>query len=127
MSEERTTADSLRLTARLLRENAAQVAAMTPPGGQDVHDILKQADRWDAWAETLDPSVVRAGEEFLILWQNTHPRSRNCPTCRVDLSTTGLQQLVYTFEVCGCGNPEYDHLIEQLWHRSCFAQHVLES
>ncbi len=49
-----------------------------------------------------------------------HRQAGECPMCYQDVTTIGITGLVYTFETCDCGTPEYDHLVEQLWHRECF-------
>lgn len=46
-----------------------------------------------------------------------HRRFRSCPACGEDLSTTAILEIGYTFERCDCTDPEYTHLVEQLWHR----------
>lgn len=45
--------------------------------------------------------------------------SRTCPGCEEDCSTTGIVHLAYTFRTCACGNPDFPHLVEQLWHLAC--------
>jgi hypothetical protein len=54
-----------------------------------------------------------------------HRRARTCGGCGVDLMTTGLPAIAYTFESCTCGTPKYSHLIERLWHRRCLAQEAV--
>lgn len=51
---------------------------------------------------------------------------RVCPPCGEDLSRTGLPALVYTFERCVCSAAPYAHLIEQLYHRTCFVKNERE-
>lgn len=50
-----------------------------------------------------------------------------CPKCGETCLTTGLPSLAYTFEVCSCGEPEFDHLVEQLWHARCLIEWKPES
>jgi hypothetical protein len=49
-----------------------------------------------------------------------HTKLRSCGGCNENVSIIGITKLVYSFEVCGCDEWEYDHLVEQLWHRECF-------
>ena len=51
--------------------------------------------------------------------ETQHDNQDACPECGKD-TNVAIVTLVYTFEVCKCGRPDYDHLIEQLWHRACF-------
>lgn len=44
---------------------------------------------------------------------------RVCPACGTDLRATALITLAMTYRVCECGTPDYGHLVEQLWHRTC--------
>jgi hypothetical protein len=68
----------------------------------------EQADRQITWAERG------------FAW---HTGSHGvCPVCREELKTTAITKLAYTFEVCHCPDETYPHLVEQLWHRSCFTQ-----
>lgn len=53
-----------------------------------------------------------------------YEKARTCPECQGDCSKTAIDELIYTFELCSCGNPEYPHLIEQLHHRSCYEEAV---
>ena len=49
-----------------------------------------------------------------------HSFTKMCPGCKKDLTATGLTYLVYEFVTCKCKKVSYAHLVEQLWHRSCF-------
>ena len=62
------------------------------------------------------------GEQLItsFLDRRHHAALRNCPTCGVDCSRQGITKLVYSHEVCSCDRWDYDHLVEQLWHRACF-------
>ena len=42
-----------------------------------------------------------------------------CPGCNGDLSRRPIIELAYVFSACGCGDPEYVHLVEQMWHTVC--------
>ena len=53
-----------------------------------------------------------------------HKKGRVCPECQGDCSKAPIVELIYTFEVCTCGNPEYSHLVEQLHHRSCYEESI---
>jgi hypothetical protein len=67
----------------------------------------------------VDPATVAA--DLVDTWRDgLHSPSRSiCPGCGAELARVGLTALAYTFEACTCGSPDYDHLVEQLWHRSC--------
>jgi hypothetical protein len=41
-----------------------------------------------------------------------------CPTCS-DSTNVAITKIVYVFEPCECGDPEYTHLLEVLYHRAC--------
>lgn len=49
-----------------------------------------------------------------------HERSRYCPDCDEQLDVVALIHLVYSFESCSCDQYDFDHLVEQMWHRRCF-------
>lgn len=51
-----------------------------------------------------------------------HQYSNICPKCQEDLSRVALTKVVSTFESCDCGDPEFTHLVEQSWHKTCFLQ-----
>lgn len=65
--------------------------------------------------ETTEPTV----SDLPLRWIN-HSRSRYCPNCAEQLDVVALTSLVYSFEVCSCDEHDYDHLVEQMWHRQCF-------
>ena len=52
----------------------------------------------------------------------THSKAGVCPECGKKCINAGLTDLVYTWEVCSCGEPGYTHLIEQLHHRACLIE-----
>jgi hypothetical protein len=61
------------------------------------------------------------GEVVLLdLAEHHRADAKVCEPCDLDVSTEALVNLVYTFEACSCGDPEYTHLTERLWHRDCF-------
>ena len=49
-----------------------------------------------------------------------HRLNYKCKVCEDDCSAVALVELVYVFELCGCEEAEYTHLVEQLYHRHCF-------
>jgi hypothetical protein len=61
------------------------------------------------------------GNDLILHWHlaNHYNQSRMCQGCQVDCSRVALIKLAYVFRVCECGTPEYSHLIEQIWHRTC--------
>lgn len=74
-------------------------------------------------APTTRPRIVTPAGEVLT-WAS-EPRNANhqtlmhCGGCDTDLSSVAIIRLAYTFRQCHCGTPEYPHLVEQLWHRTC--------
>jgi len=57
----------------------------------------------------------------VLRWlSDAHHDARLCPICKKDCSTDALVDVVYTFRDCNCGQPMYTHLVEQLFHKSCF-------
>jgi hypothetical protein len=80
-----------------------------------------------AGAQETRPDVPAGltARDLIKTWtDHGHTRARACGGCGKDLMRTGLPELVYSFEVCDCGDPGYAHLIEQMWHRACFAAEV---
>lgn len=65
------------------------------------------------------------GAELMSLWRY-HPANRearkHCPHCGDDLMLVAAVDIAYTLEICQCGDPEFDHLIEQLWHVKCLVE-----
>lgn len=61
------------------------------------------------------------GKDLLEAWglEGRHGSREVCPECGKDCSMVGLQKLMYSFEVCNCGEVPFLHLVEQLHHRSC--------
>jgi hypothetical protein len=51
--------------------------------------------------------------------ERRHGTQHLCPVCKDDLMRVAVVDLIYSFELCSCGSPEYEHLVEQLWHRAC--------
>jgi len=69
------------------------------------------------------PAGEPMGRDLIMTWAGGRARHRQaafCPACKVDLTRVGILDLIYAWEPCSCSKVEYDHLIEQLWHRSCF-------
>jgi len=60
------------------------------------------------------------GIMLLEYWRTRHEQSDTCPRCSQALSRTAIIYIVYTFQPCSCGDPQYEHLVEQAWHRVCF-------
>lgn len=69
------------------------------------------------------PAAGRAitGEVLIRSWEarSQHNVPDECPRCMGPTLTVGVTKLVWTYEVCACGIPEYEHLVETLWHRAC--------
>lgn len=53
------------------------------------------------------------------LFRGRHAWSDMCPGCNGDLSRQLIIKLAYVFSACSCGEPEYVHLVEQMWHTDC--------
>jgi len=74
----------------------------------------------DPIAPTPEQSGILVG---LIREHRSHPQVYVCPGCHAqNLHTSiGIDKIAYTYETCDCRAEgfEFDHLIEQLWHRSC--------
>lgn len=47
-------------------------------------------------------------------------KQRDCPHCGKQVTASALVKLVYTFEKCNCSAVEYPHLVETVWHRTCW-------
>lgn len=62
-------------------------------------------------------AVVEPGSK--VRWDRQHGERHRCVLCGKDCMNTAVVDLCYTFEVCTCGDPSYDHIVEQLWHRQC--------
>ena len=63
-----------------------------------------------------------AGEEIVFgrrMADRHREASKICPQCNGDCYATALIDLAYLFRVCSCGDPDYPHLVEQLWHLAC--------
>lgn len=73
------------------------------------------------------PLEITGGQLITSWLDRNHPRLRTCGGCNKDVTTTGITKLVYSHEVCSCDRYDYDHLVEQLWHRECFAAHEVEA
>ena len=57
----------------------------------------------------------------ITTWSHaTHRWLSICPNCDADLLEAGITKLLYEFRSCDCGAPDFEHLVEQLWHRNCF-------
>ena len=63
-------------------------------------------------------SEEQSTEQPLSWLSPGHRLLETCPGCgESGLSKTGLDRLAYVFITCYCGEPDYAHLAEQLWHR----------
>jgi SOS-response transcriptional repressor LexA len=100
-----TVADDLR---RLAARGWIRVAPGIPRGIVLVDDLEPVS---------LETALRRIGLTYL---DTAHKAARYGPPCGQDMAVIGLPSILYTYETCSCGTPEYDHLIEQLWHRGCF-------
>lgn len=54
------------------------------------------------------------------LFSSTHLGRSDCGSCKKPVGRVALINLVYRFESCNCGDPEYVHLVEQPYHVECF-------
>ena len=54
-----------------------------------------------------------------------HPQAAICPVCHKDCKHQPLTILLYVFEECRCQDRPSPHLVEQLYHRSCYEGRVL--
>lgn len=63
------------------------------------------------------------GTDLVQTWRHgLHDDGRKtCPGCGWDCMRTAIVDVAYVFDVCSCGDPVYDHLVEQLWHRACLS------
>jgi len=59
-------------------------------------------------------------QQLLKSYDRGHAFASICPGCKKNLSQTGVTYLIYEFVSCSCKKCSYKHLVEQLWHRSCF-------
>ncbi len=64
-------------------------------------------------------SNPQTGLDLALGWPRSHRYAPTCE-CGADVRRAPIVNLVYTFEVCRCGSPDFDHLVERLWHRKCF-------
>lgn len=72
--------------------------------------------------DPIPPTPEQAGVRLILDKNHRWDATRStCPGCgNPDLMRTGITDLAYVFEVCTCRrNSTYDHLVEQLWHRTC--------
>lgn len=68
--------------------------------------------------------TISTGEELveaLSRFGPHHPRSLDCPYCGKSVGREALTVLLYAFERCTCERETTPHLIEQVWHRTCFS------
>lgn len=75
--------------------------------------------------EPLESEEFPTGENLLKRFvrgyggDGRHDYAGVCPSCGENCRTVGIPHLAYTYEECDCGEPDFEHLIEQLWHRNC--------
>lgn len=50
-----------------------------------------------------------------------------CPGCGADLTRVGIDDLARTDDVCSCGKVDYDHVVEQSWHKKCLMEYLQEN
>ena len=108
-------------TLPLSDERVIEIIEALRPANVTITDGL--IDAVAAYADRPLPLEQTPAYRVMAGWRHTgnHGWASDCPACGTDCQTSvGIQKLVYTFEVCSCGNPEYDHLVEQLWHRDCW-------
>lgn len=55
-----------------------------------------------------------------VIHRYGHEFKSTCPGCNEDVTCVGLTKLVYAFEPCQCDHASYTHLVERLWHATCF-------
>lgn len=51
-------------------------------------------------------------------------KASTCPICGDDSIGTALVDVLYKFEPCSCGDPEYTHLVQQMYHIKCYEESV---
>lgn len=51
-----------------------------------------------------------------------HPWVRICKVCGKDCSRVAITKLIYTHEACGCNAAPYRHLVENIYHATCFVK-----
>lgn len=73
--------------------------------------------------DTISDATPTVGAGFLALRSRCGFDSATCPGEGDNLSTVGLVDLAYTFEICDCPLIPDPHLAEQLWHRGCLGQY----
>jgi len=64
------------------------------------------------------------GQQLLKSYDSGHAFASLCPGCKKNLNQTGVTHLIHEFVVCDCKKLHYKHLVDQLWHRSCFISAV---
>jgi hypothetical protein len=59
---------------------------------------------------------------------NHQPYSKVCPGCEKVADNVALAKLAYTFDACTCRDKgiDYDHIVEQLWHKACLVAYMLK-
>lgn len=62
----------------------------------------------------------------LLATIKSHPWQRVCKVCGNDCSREVITKLIYTHEPCGCKAAPYRHLVENIYHASCFVKRANE-
>lgn len=57
----------------------------------------------------------------LASWPSAH-RDTTCQVCHESVARSAIVDLLYGFVACGCEKHEYEHLVEVIYHRACFAR-----
>ena len=60
------------------------------------------------------------GKELLTWMSEDHKQAGVCPGCKLNVINTAVVKLVYKPTECNCEKVEYTHLVDQLWHETCF-------
>lgn len=59
--------------------------------------------------------------EYLASLGLVHHVPDSICVCGLDVAGVALPSLVYVFDTCTCPRWPYDHLVEHVHHRECFA------
>ena len=71
--------------------------------------------------KTPKPDRVPALRDLLSTLKD-HPWVRVCKVCDKDCGKVAITKLVYTYEPCDCNAAPYVHLVENIYHATCFAK-----
>jgi hypothetical protein len=91
-------------------------------GKRPLPDRLR--DRIQAEVGPIDPDDISLEDALREIGRrgawHKHGEQTVCPGCGASCMSTAMVQIVYAFRVCDCGDPDYAHLVEQLWHGACY-------